>query len=684
MFYSKMSANNKHMLFVSRKAISNYLRLFLTQCLFFLFTFYSVFSQNVTQSEAEIKQKAFENLEQGNYDTASVLLAQLVELYPKDPEYNYYCGVSFIEANLNIENSIRYLEFASTKVVPYDVYYYLGLAYHLTYQFDEAIAYYSRFKDVARKPDLAELNIDRLIEMAGNGKDLIKSANQITVLEKMGVAFNNYYINYHIPDLTKRVIEKSIDLKSKVKDQQPHQYFQTEIKETNIIYFSSYWKDKKQGKDIFRIVKFGEGLYSEPENLGPVINTLYDEDFVYFDDLEGYLYFCSKGHNSIGGFDIFRSEFDKLTQSWSEPENMDFPVNSPFNDYLLIPNKVDNTLSFASVRESGEDKIFVYKIQIEDNPVQVEYSDLGSIVNASKLEVGEISSSISDFSNDTISEEKGDVAELPVEQEDIKTVPDQPIEEIIENEDEYNKLLNEALLLQVQADSILRLANEKRSELDNITNNEIRSELQVAIVDLEEHAYDLQRQADEKYAEVRSLEEAYLENGKDFRKIEEEEEISPVVSENKETGEIIAEEEEKIDEVKKDNGIPGKETYTEEGVYVSEFSVLTECPFSDDRPIPVDSEWPDGLIYTVQCGAFSKQILQNTFGGLSPVFGQKSSDGRITRYFVGIFRTLKEAEAGLSRIKASGFKDAFFVVFHNNQRITMERAKNLKNSIKNN
>src|SRR5688500_4426140 len=95
------------------------------------------------------------------------------------------------------------------------------------------------------------------------------------------------------------------------------------------IYYSSYGVDGKNGKDIYKTKKISERKWSKPENIGAPFNTKYDEDYPYMHPSGKIFYFCSKGHSSMGGYDVFKSVLDTATGLWSEPENLDFAINTP-------------------------------------------------------------------------------------------------------------------------------------------------------------------------------------------------------------------------------------------------------------------------------------------------------------------------------------------------------------------
>ncbi len=121
-------------------------------------------------------------------------------------------------------------------------------------------------------------------------------------------------------------------------------------KNNDTLYFSSTKKGGMGGKDLYYSVKQADGSWSEPVNLGPDINTEYDDDAPFLNKTGNILYFSSKGHNSIGEFDIFKSE-KQPNGSWGKPVNIGRPFNSPFNDIYYSVNETQDTGFFASDRD---------------------------------------------------------------------------------------------------------------------------------------------------------------------------------------------------------------------------------------------------------------------------------------------------------------------------------------------
>jgi len=123
------------------------------------------------------------------------------------------------------------------------------------------------------------------------------------------------------------------------------------------MYFVSDRKGSVGGKDIFYSVK-KKTEWLNPVNLGEVINTEYDEESVFF--CEDTLYFSSQGHNSIGGFDIFKT-FRDNKGDWSKPMSMGVPVNSPYDD--LFYTQSGEVAYISSDRYGGFGEMDIYSIK---------------------------------------------------------------------------------------------------------------------------------------------------------------------------------------------------------------------------------------------------------------------------------------------------------------------------------
>ncbi len=163
------------------------------------------------------------------------------------------------------------------------------------------------------------------------------------------------------------------------------------------LFFTSESDKGLGGNDIYMAKKLGEGVWDKPQNLGATINTEYDEDAPFMSNDGKTFYFASKGHEGFGGFDIYKSIYENGT--WSKPENLGKPVNSPAHDIFLVQNKADDIGYFSSARKGGQGDMDIYKINYvkdfnlpctpnqDNNMVQLSESTINSDETQKRLEV---------------------------------------------------------------------------------------------------------------------------------------------------------------------------------------------------------------------------------------------------------------------------------------------------------
>ncbi|MGB0839011.1 MAG: hypothetical protein ACPGXL_02665, partial [Chitinophagales bacterium] len=100
------------------------------------------------------------------------------------------------------------------------------------------------------------------------------------------------------------------------------------------LYFASDAGGGYGSKDLYVVNKGRDGFWSEPTNLGPEINTSHYEGFPHIGP-NGKFYFASDGHLGMGGLDLFEAELNNKN-GWTNPMNMQSPINSEADDFALI------------------------------------------------------------------------------------------------------------------------------------------------------------------------------------------------------------------------------------------------------------------------------------------------------------------------------------------------------------
>lgn len=133
--------------------------------------------------------------------------------------------------------------------------------------------------------------------------------------------------------------------------------------ETKVLYSSSVRQEGGQ-VDIYQIEKKEDGSWSKPISLN--VNTEYDEDFPFVTDDGKHLYFSSNKPESIGGYDVFRADWDEYLNDWAAPVNVGFPINTMDDEFYFQMNHGTNTGFLSSNRlhsNGGLDIYYFFKIE---------------------------------------------------------------------------------------------------------------------------------------------------------------------------------------------------------------------------------------------------------------------------------------------------------------------------------
>lgn len=199
-----------------------------------------------------------------------------------------------------------------------------------------------------------------------------KEKDQLQLAEKGKKSFNK----------SKKIDDKNINAKS------TKQNAATLSDDGMTMVFASDKSGGVGGFDLYLVKKLPNGKWAEPMPIGNQANTNLDENYPYLTNNGKTLYFASKGHKSIGGYDIFSSDFDEETQQWSVPANIGYPINTP-DDNLSICFAENKKIAYVSAyRKDSEGDLDIYRVKFND-----EYEALttikGNLLNSDSTVISE-------------------------------------------------------------------------------------------------------------------------------------------------------------------------------------------------------------------------------------------------------------------------------------------------------
>lgn len=139
----------------------------------------------------------------------------------------------------------------------------------------------------------------------------------------------------------------------------------------NKIIFVSERKGGFGGKDLYSAEKLSENTWGSIKNLGPTINTKFDEDAPFVTADGRIMFFSSNNANSIGGYDVFRS--DIKNGEWQTPYNLGPPINTDNDDKYFTVRADGKKGYYSSYKQGGKGQQDIYSVEpgIPNKPVSL-------------------------------------------------------------------------------------------------------------------------------------------------------------------------------------------------------------------------------------------------------------------------------------------------------------------------
>jgi len=203
-------------------------------------------------------------------------------------------------------------------------------------------------------------NIGVIVNTRFNDSNIALSPNgNILFLYKDGVGDGDIFSSNRQPDGT---WTKPVPLPGMINSS----FYESSItitKDETTIYFASERPGGLGGLDIYSCTKDKKGAWTLVKNLGPSINTEYDEEAPFIDYDGKTVYFSSKGRKGMGGYDLFKSTLiNAQKKEWSEPENLGYPINTPDDEVFIVGTGKQNRFYYSSVRPDGVGYSDIYLI----------------------------------------------------------------------------------------------------------------------------------------------------------------------------------------------------------------------------------------------------------------------------------------------------------------------------------
>jgi tetratricopeptide (TPR) repeat protein len=244
------------------------------------------------------------------------------------------------------------------------------------------------------------------------------------------------------------------------------------------VIFASERKGGYGGKDLYIAEKMKDNVWGNIKNLGPVINSKYDEDAPFVTPDGKMLFFSSNNSSSFGGYDVFRS--DLKVNEWQAPYNLGAPINTKYDDKFFIVRADGRTGYYSSFKQGGTGEQDIYRIEPGIPGVPVELLEVNGFVSVDGKPVAATIEVASVFKNKRMDMELTSnkntgifLTNLPAGDKYTLTVK---VEKFPQQVIDLNTVgIDSFMVLNVYADFNSADYDKKLSEMTKVTETEVKS-----------------------------------------------------------------------------------------------------------------------------------------------------------------------------------------------------------------
>lgn len=439
---------------------------------------------------------------QGEFEKAKPVFKKLVKQSPSNASYNFWYGACCYETGEMLEG-LPYLEkSASRKVI--NAYLYVSKAYYDMYRYEDAIENLEQHIYWLEKKNRDTSAAEELMTKYRKGERLIRSVEDITVVDSFVVDKQNFLEAYKLGGQagTLGITTDSVGGEDICIE------FINEMGDKKLLSV----RDENGNKKLYSSVKLID-KWSKPQRLKGINDDMTELNYPFLDSDGTTLYFSAKGEESLGGYDIYVTRADSEENSYFKPDNLGYPFNSAYNDYMYAIDDYNNLGWFASDRYQPEGKVCVYVFIPNDSKITYDYDALGAekMISLAKLD----NIAITQADKEAVVRAKQRLAKVTYSGSNKKEQKTD-FEFIVNDNRTYTSLNDfrnkEAKKLFQEMNKMKKDLKELENELDGLrkkystSGNDMKKSIAPGIIDKEQRVESLRKEIETMTRKIRNLE----------------------------------------------------------------------------------------------------------------------------------------------------------------------------------
>lgn len=298
------------------------------------------------------------------FDKAKQYYESQLKRKPKDAFSHYMIGRSCYELK-DSECAISHLEQAIGKFMHRDM--LLGELYFNSYRFDDAVKAYQSCVELLAPDDSRIKEAQNRLKKAEIGARMMTRIDDIALMDSVVVDKADFLNFYRFGAELGSLSHEQIKLGGQTADK-----IQYTTQRKDRIYYSDSINGQMDLYASFRLMDD----WSMPDSLPSNVNSAANENYPFL-LLDGItMYFASDGENALGGYDLFVTRYSPVTKTFLTPENIGMPINSIYNDYMMVIDEQQKIGWFASDRFLPANKVMIYTFATNDSKTIVNIDDI--------------------------------------------------------------------------------------------------------------------------------------------------------------------------------------------------------------------------------------------------------------------------------------------------------------------
>lgn len=256
----------------------------------------------------------------------------------------------------------------------------MGRLYAIQYKFDEAEKEFAAYEKAMRRNSDALAELEKQREYSDRLQRMVSRTEDIQIIDSVVVRKDNFLSVYNL-SLEGGSLQWARDFFDDSSNEDGVVYMN---ERKTKVYYSRFATD--QGETLYTMEKLIDNFGNEKIIPSPITDRS-DQSFPFIMSDGLTIYFATKGHESIGGYDLYASRYNLNTNTYLSPNQMNMPFNSPFNDYMMVIDEQKGVGWFASDRYQDEDQVCIYTFIPNDEVRLIQSDDIDYLAQRAKISV---------------------------------------------------------------------------------------------------------------------------------------------------------------------------------------------------------------------------------------------------------------------------------------------------------